>query len=328
MVTSHANRKEWKTSRATTRDGSTGVDDTIVETCEIKWLSKEEWMRERKVKSTLVNKYKFVTFVLDRVTLPTVHRTNKDEGIEKKIKEKTPRGLGPADTTIQIREDGPAVQVCGDSDVTCQWINGQYSLGQKYRRIIGQVQKTLHSWWGKKFANPISKVDEFVKHVFREHNREADHWASVGAERQRKIVIDRCNNSETWKAMKGFWHGSSKDNVKSGCGVVIKGLTGTDWWRSVELRFLIKASTEFPTNSDVVICELIFARMWKSQKEGVSKDPRPERSAFGQTCFVTGVFRNVPGSFGQLPARVFCGSARLQRSQGRKAPSERSPPRS
>ena len=38
----------------------------------------------------------------------------------------------------------------------------------------------------------LRKIGDFVKHVFREHNREADHCTNIGAEGQRKIVIDRC----------------------------------------------------------------------------------------------------------------------------------------
>ena len=92
--------------------------------------------------------------------------------------------------------------------MACKWINGQYSLGQKYRGKIGQVRKTLHLWWKEKIANPIPKIDDFVKHVFREHNQEADHWANIGAKGQRKIVLDKCNNSETWKAVEllGWQH--------------------------------------------------------------------------------------------------------------------------
>ena len=48
----------------------------------------------------------------------------------------------------------------------------------------------------KKIANPISKIDDFVKHIFREHNREADHRDNIGAGRQRKTVLDRYDNSE------------------------------------------------------------------------------------------------------------------------------------
>ena len=68
------------------------------------------------------------------------------------------------------------------------------------------------------------KIDDFVKHIYREHNQGADHWANIGARGQRKMVLDRCDNSETWKTVKGFWDGSFKDNGDSGCDAVIKGV--------------------------------------------------------------------------------------------------------
>ena len=37
-------------------------------------------------------------------------------------------------------------------------------------------------------------------------------------------MIDKGSNSEKWKAAKGFWDGSGKDNGKGGCGVVVKGV--------------------------------------------------------------------------------------------------------
>ena len=67
------------------------------------------------------------------------------------------------------------------------------------------------------------------KHILREHNKEADHWPNVGAEGQRKVVIDKKSNVHTWKAVKGFWDGSYKDNGKSGCGVVIKRADRERW---------------------------------------------------------------------------------------------------
>ena len=33
----------------------------------------------------------------------------------------------------------------------------------------------------------------------------------------RKIVLDKCNNSEAWKAVEGYWDGSFKDNGENGC---------------------------------------------------------------------------------------------------------------
>ena len=106
-----------------------------------------------------------------------------------------------------------------------QWT---FSLGQKVQRTNWPSTKDLHTE-ERQTANPISKIDDFVKHDFREHNQEADLWASTGAEGQRKIFVDKCNNSETWKAVKGHWDGSFKDNAKSGCGVVIKGVVRDRW---------------------------------------------------------------------------------------------------
>ena len=40
-----------------------------------------------------------------------------------------------------------------------------------------------------------------MKHVYGEHNQEADHWVNIGAQGQ-KIVLDRRHNSEMWKAVK------------------------------------------------------------------------------------------------------------------------------
>ena len=83
---------------------------------------------------------------------------------KKKVDDKAPRVLGPADTIIHTREEGPTVQPCGDSEVAGRWIKGRCS-----------------------------------------------------------------NNTETWKAVKGFWDGSSKNNGRSGCGVVIEGVDKDKW---------------------------------------------------------------------------------------------------
>ena len=37
----------------------------------------------------------------------------------------------------------------GDSNAACKWINGEFSLEPECQEKIGQVQKTLHSWWKK-----------------------------------------------------------------------------------------------------------------------------------------------------------------------------------
>ena len=80
-----------------------------------------------------------------------------------------------------------------------------------------------------KIAKPISNIDVFIKHVCREHSQEADFGSNIGAQGQRKIVLDRRDNSETWTAVKSCWDGSCKDNGKGGCGVVIKGVHRERW---------------------------------------------------------------------------------------------------
>ena len=117
-------------------------------------------METRYKKNTTEEKYKFVSSVLSKMKQSTEHRKSKSEDREKKImektprdlgpedgdnkfKEKTPRDLGPEDSTLHTRSEGPTVQLCGDSNVTCKGINAEFSLVTKYKEEIGQVQKDL-----------------------------------------------------------------------------------------------------------------------------------------------------------------------------------------
>ena len=128
--------------------------------------------------------------------------------------------------------------------MACKWINGQYALGQKYRGRIGQVQKDpVLMVVKRRLPIQFSKNDDFVKHVFREHNKEADHWANIGAEGQRKIVIGKCKNPETWIAVTGYWDDSFKDNGKSRCGVVIKGVNRDRWVTTSRIAIPSKVGT-------------------------------------------------------------------------------------
>ena len=61
--------------------------------------------------------------------------------------------------------------------MACKWINGEFAQGKKYKETIGKIQ-IVHSWWKRRVAAPNSDIDYFVKHVYREHNQEADHWAN------------------------------------------------------------------------------------------------------------------------------------------------------
>ena len=58
--------------------------------------------------------------------------------------------------------------------MTWKWTNGLCSFGLKYRGRIGHGGK-------RRLPNPISKIDDYVKHVFQEHNEEGDLLANIGA---------------------------------------------------------------------------------------------------------------------------------------------------
>ena len=71
-----------------------------------------------------------------------------------------------------------------------KWIKVHRAFGRKFQTKIDRILKTLHSWWKKKTAYPVAQIDDFVKHIFLEHNQEADHLAHPGTFGRRKITID------------------------------------------------------------------------------------------------------------------------------------------
>ena len=95
---------------------------------------------------------------------------------------------------------------------------------QSRKRQLDRFKESYTHGGREEVATPISNIDSFVKHVYTKHNQEADHWANIGAQQRRKIVIDRRDQSTVWKAIRGFWVGSFKDTGRSGCGIVIKGV--------------------------------------------------------------------------------------------------------
>ena len=80
----------------------------------------------------------------------------------------------------------------------------------------------------------ISKIDDYVKHIFREHYQEADHWANLGAEGQRTIISDKGNSTERWKTVRGFWDGSSKIHGR----VVIKAVDRNKWISRLHVEYI------------------------------------------------------------------------------------------
>ena len=91
--------------------------------------------------------------------------------VKSKKEKKEARILGPPDSSISIRTEGTTVQVCGEQ--SC-------AMGLEDREQLESIQRTLHSLWRRKVAYPVRQVDDYVRHVLREHNQEADHLANQG----------------------------------------------------------------------------------------------------------------------------------------------------
>ena len=45
---------------------------------------------------------------------------------------KEPRVVGPPDTSMHIRGEGPTIQLCGDRNVAEKWVNCHFAMEQKY----------------------------------------------------------------------------------------------------------------------------------------------------------------------------------------------------
>ena len=95
-----------------------------------------------------------------------------------------------------LRTEGTTGQECGESEVAEEWINGHHARGQQDKAKIGAFQKTLHSWWRRKAACLVGMIDDYVKHISREHTQEADHLTNLGAEGQRKITVEKVRELE------------------------------------------------------------------------------------------------------------------------------------
>ena len=118
----------------TTQGGNTSVIGIIEGVSGTSWLPSGPVRRTGLVKEQYAMHLKitkrFVTFALDSVNHPTAHKTRT--GNKKNVDDKAPRILGPAHKTIHTREEGPTVQLFGDSEVAGKWIHGNYSWRQNY----------------------------------------------------------------------------------------------------------------------------------------------------------------------------------------------------
>ena len=98
---------------------------------------------------------------LNKMKLPTEHRNTEKKDEDKRPKKKTPRELGPEDITVHTRGGGPTVQLCGESNVACKWINGEFAQGTKYKDTIGKRQNNLALVVEERSCNTDLKHQQF-----------------------------------------------------------------------------------------------------------------------------------------------------------------------
>ena len=153
-------------------------------------------MTKRYEKSTIEDKRNFVTFALDNMKLCIFHLKGKEGSKAERAQSKAPRNLGPADTVVYESFGCATLQLCGDSHWTSTWINGDFRVEGKYQKKIGAIKRLAHRWWEQNLARPIFLIESYVNHIFREHSKEADHWANVGAIGEKEIVVDKGSNTE------------------------------------------------------------------------------------------------------------------------------------
>ena len=116
-------------------------------------------MIARKKQNSPEEKYKFITYILNKMKFPKEHRKTEKRKQKRKMEK---RGLRKRHPEIWVLETplctrvkgGLTVQLCGDGNVACKWINGEYAQGTKDKETLGKIQRILHSWWKRAVAKP------------------------------------------------------------------------------------------------------------------------------------------------------------------------------
>ena len=136
MVAVHASTR-YEKRRVQPHKGDTSGGDTTDCASGTNWLRCGLERTTGRVKENFkaLEDEKIVTFALDSVNLSTTHRTNTVKTDEAPI--------------IHTREEGPTVQLCGESEVAWKWINGQYSMEQRDKGKLLLTEATIleHGRW-------------------------------------------------------------------------------------------------------------------------------------------------------------------------------------
>ena len=237
------------------------MDGTIVEMCGMRWPRDGE--RKPVDESRKSTKY----------TIGEVHvrhiRSDKNKDKEKRIKDKTHTDLEPEDITVHTRSEGPTVQQCGDSSEGCKDKSDRF--------------KRPHTHGRKGKSSSRSRTLTACETCSQNTKRKKITGITIGAQGRRKIVIDRRNDSATWKAMRGFWDGSFKDNGKSVCGIVVKGVDREGWVTINKIAILLKVGGAMTTEIagvcvltsmlDLILCKCLSVQTVNQRINRILNNP-------------------------------------------------------
>ena len=93
---------------------------------------------------------------------------------------KKPRDLAPLAIETPAEDKKLILEIRGDSKTIVDWVNVHAKLITK-ESTIASVQNVLRDWWGRG-VDLRQRVADWVSHIFREHNKEADSWAGRGVQ--------------------------------------------------------------------------------------------------------------------------------------------------
>ena len=152
---------------------------------------------------------------------------------------------------------------------TATWLkHGSVDLTRWARRRATKLaeSKKRCTLGGRQASRPVGKIEDFVKHVFREHTQEGDHLANVVEGKRREELLSMASTTLV-KASRG-WDGSRKDNGSSGCGVVMRAFDRKNWITISKIVVPLKVCTAIAaelTGVNVLaeVLDLLLDKMFK-----------------------------------------------------------------
>ena len=155
------------------------------------WSGAVEWSEERKKCQNAVDKCDFVTLAVTSVKHSVAHILQIGESIKPNKERKEPRTLDPSHLNCPShrRYHGTYVrrQQCGRK-------MDQWALRDgKHTRKHGACSEDAAFMMEEK-TYPVRMINDCVKHMFREHNQDADHLTNLGTEGEEYRGLE----SSTW----------------------------------------------------------------------------------------------------------------------------------